>query len=126
MNTGRVSSQMEVNDAPNDLVATTIEVSDLIDPSTHLDLASLLALGGTSPVLQGCIGDDTYSMRSLRLVSKSISPLALLALRKYTLTLKGDDKDTNVSGASLLQQAKLSDLIVHLRLTGKCRQGLNQ
>lgn len=108
-----------------EVIDDVVEVSDLglLDPSAHINLSSLLALGGTSPVLQGCIDDDTASMRSLRLVSKSLSPLALLALRKYTLTLKGDDTDTNVSGASLLQQAKLSELIVHLRLTGRCGLG---
>lgn len=87
----------------------------------YMDLSKLLALGGDSHVLQAlaCIDDDTSCLRCLREVSKEIGRYALLALSKYTLTLKGGDKDTNVSGASLLQQAKLRKLEVHLRLTSE-------
>lgn len=87
-----------------------------------MDLSSLLAIGGDSPVLQAlsCIGDDIACLRCLRQVSKEVGRHALLAVRKYTLTLRGEEKDTNVSGASLLQRAKLSELVVHLRLTGTC------
>lgn len=43
-----------------------------------------------------------------------------MGVKRFTLTLKGVDPDTNLRGASLLQNIKLSKLIVHLRLTGGC------
>lgn len=101
----------------------TMELTDHQLPATApMDLSSLLAIGGDSPVLQAlsCIGDDIACLRCLRQVSKEVGRHALLAVRKYTLTLRGEEKDTNVSGASLLQRAKLSELVVHLRLTGTC------
>lgn len=95
------------------------------DPSKpqHLDLSILLALGhgGDSHVLQAlaCIDENTACLRCLRLVSKEVGRHALFALRTYTVTLQGSDRDTNVSGASLLQQARLNTLAVRLRLTGE-------
>lgn len=90
-----------------------------MEPCTYMDLPGLLALGGGSPVLPAlCFSDDLATLKSLRQVSKSVGEHALLALRKYTLTLEGGDTDTNVSGASLLQRAKLIELAVYLDVSG--------
>lgn len=70
------------------------------------------------PLLKACIEDDLAALRALRLVNKECSRVALLGLTSYTLTLKGDAEDTNVGGASLLQQTRLEDLEVDLVLSG--------
>lgn len=87
-----------------------------------MDLSRLLALGGDSPVLQALVSAGCFSasLRNLRLVSKELSLFALSALRSFTLTLKGGDKDTDVNRASLLQGAKLRDLTLDLQLTSEC------
>lgn len=96
-----------------------------LDPSFGMRLSKLLALGGHSPVLQALACTDGYiaSLRCLRMVNKEISQLALLGLETFSLTLKGVDSDTCVKRASLLKQTKLSELNVHIRLTGTCHLG---
>lgn len=70
-------------------------------------------------LLHACVADYIPALRVLRLVSKEASQVALLALRSYTLTLKGKAKDTNVGGVRLLRHTSLSNLSVCLRSTGK-------
>lgn len=85
-----------------------------------MDLSRLLALGGTSPLLKALASDDDYTciLKSLRLVSKEISQLALLGVKLFEVTLRGEDRDTDVGGAGLLQQTKLSKLTLNLQLNG--------
>lgn len=75
------------------------------------------------PLLEACIDDNVEALRTLRFVSKEASRVAMLALKTYTLTLKGDAKDTNLCGARLLRTARLATLTVHLRISGKQCQG---
>lgn len=89
-----------------------------MNPSTGIDLVSVLSR--CSYLLRACLGDDLAAVRCLRLVNREARRVALLGLRNYTLTLKGEGGDTNVSGATLLQQTKLTQLTVYLRLTGRC------
>lgn len=70
-------------------------------------------------LLDACVQDSIRLLRSLRLVSKEASKVALLALRSYTLTLKGDAKDSNVNGARLLSHTHLETLDLHLAVSGE-------
>lgn len=81
-----------------------------------MDLAELLE--HVPPLLNACICDDILAMRRLRLVGKDCSRIALLALRSYTLTLKGGVRDTNIKGTVLLRQANLKNLTVCLDVSG--------
>lgn len=69
-------------------------------------------------LLQACAGNNIADLRSLRLVSKEFGRIAMQALKKYTLTLKGLAGDTNISGAKLLKQAQLQGLDVSLYMSG--------
>lgn len=89
-----------------------------MDLGKAIDLALLLE--HVPPLLEACICNEAASLRKLRLVNKEWSRVALLGLRSYTVTLKGGPADTNINGASLLQQTKLQSLEVHLLLSGKC------
>lgn len=93
----------------------------MLKPSEDIDVHGIVALGESLPFLSGLekVGDYTASYRHLRLVSKEMhSRLAMRGLRVFTLTLKGDNKDTNIGRASLLQQSNLRELTVHLEWTG--------
>lgn len=70
------------------------------------------------PLLDACLLDKVEAVRSMRLVKKEASRVALLALKSYNLKLEGSAKDTNVSGARLLQHTHLQHLSVRLHLTG--------
>lgn len=61
---------------------------------------------------------QSRSVRNLRLIDKDASSVAAKGLRSFSLTLLGLATDANVNGATLLQQACLKELKVHLRLTG--------
>lgn len=89
-----------------------------MDQGKAIDLAVLLE--HVPPLLEACICNQAASLRLLRLVNKEWSRVVLLGLRSYTVTLKGEPADTNVNGASLLQQTKLQSLEVHLLLSGRC------
>lgn len=68
---------------------------------------------------EACIGDTTLAMRSMRLVSKEASRVALLALTSYHVTLEGGIMDTHVNRASLLQNTYLKTLSVTLHMSGE-------
>lgn len=81
----------------------------------------LIALMRKVPRLRtACVPDEITAVRILRLVNKEASRVALLSLRSYTLNLQGLASDSNISGASLLQQTHLDMLTVNLTLSGEC------
>lgn len=85
----------------------------------QMDLSKVLTFGGFFPLLEtlGYTDDYSASLRSLRLVCKEFSKIALVGLRRYKLKLEGDNGDTDVSRASFLQQARLLELNADLRIT---------
>lgn len=92
-------------------------------PTKRMDLVTLWER--VPPLLDACVQDNTDAsrLRTLRLVSKEASRVALLALRSYTLVLTdGDHGCRSASGASLLQHTRLQTLNVQLRLTGRWRR----
>lgn len=70
------------------------------------------------PLLEACVCDKISVLRTLRLVSKESSHVALLGLRTYTLTLMGSTQDINMNGAVLLRTTRLDTLRVRLVLSG--------
>lgn len=95
-----------------------------------MDLISLLE--HVPPLLHACAHQhpsgglmfskyDMPHVRNLRLVSKEASRIAPLALRGYTLTLRGDAwrKDTHDKAVTVLKLTKLGSLEVDLSLSGK-------
>lgn len=85
---------------------------------------SLCALLGHVPALLEVCTACKYNektgvhLRVLRLVNKEMSRVALLAMKSFTLILKGQAQDTVVDSASLLGHTRLTALGVHLRLSG--------
>lgn len=73
----------------------------------------------TPPLLEACVVDDIPTLRALRLVNKDSARVALLGLNEYTAAFLGGAKDTNISGVSLLQKARLLHLTVPLQLAGR-------
>lgn len=73
-------------------------------------------------LLDACVEDETAAVRTLRLVSKQASQVALRALRSYTLKLEGKASDTNVNGSRLLRGTHLTSLSLQLGLSGQCLQ----
>lgn len=94
-----------------------------MEPEVYMDLVGHMAQ--VPPLLEACVSKDIAALRSVRLVNKEASHVALLGLRTYTLTLKGDVQDTNVIGTSLLQRTTLEVLQVHLRLSGRMHHVLS-
>lgn len=81
-----------------------------------MDLVGLL--GSVTALLDACICDKVAAIRIMRLVNKEASQVALLALKSYTLRLRGTEDSIKVNGASLLQQTHLKKLRVRLVLSG--------
>lgn len=82
----------------------------------NMDLIELLQ--SVPQLLDACVQGKTAVLRNLRLISKEASKVALLALRSFTLTLKGGAKDTDVNGAGVLSHTCLKNLSVHLAESG--------
>lgn len=99
---------------PAELQAWELKIKKLV--GKDMDLVALLE--HVPPLLDACLLDNVAAVRRMRLVKKEASRVALLALKSYTLKLKGSAKDTNVGGARLLQHAHLQHLTVQLHLTG--------
>lgn len=77
-----------------------------------------MVFGRVPHLLDACVHNGATAVRTLRLVNKDLSVVALQALRSYTLTLEGGGMDTNVEGASLLQKTQLQRLNIKLLLSG--------
>lgn len=95
-----------------------------------MDLVTLLRSAPTllEKIVKMRLGDGinsrNYNIGNLRLVSKEASEVALNAVKHYTLSLTGSSglagqRDTNVSGARLLQHTKLQRLDVNVSLNGE-------
>lgn len=90
--------------------------------SIEMNLVEVLEI---VPMLLHMCDLSSYDVvRLMRLVNKEASRVALLALNTYSLCLQGDSTDTNVSGSSLLRQADLHFLDVHLTLSGETQRYL--
>lgn len=87
------------------------------EPYPSMDLVTLLR--HVPPLLEACICDKSSALRNIRLVNKEASLVAFQALRSYTLTLRGDARDSDSRGACLLRLTCLRNLTVRLRLTGR-------
>lgn len=87
-----------------------------MEPAQKFDFAALLEQAPA--LIEACIADNIPALRNLRLVSKEASRVALLGLRSYTLSLRGQITDSNIDGAPLLQQTRLSHLNVQVYVVG--------
>lgn len=81
-----------------------------------MDLVALW--GKVPPLLDACLDSASAAVRTLRLVNKEASKVALFALRSYTLTLTKCKEYNPLWIARLLTVTKLQELRVLLHSTG--------
>lgn len=95
---------------------TSEKACEVVYACSDMDFVEILER--VPPLLEACIAGEDTALRRLRLVDKEFCRIALLALKIYTLTLKGSPTDTIVCGARFLRQTQLQDLHVYLGLSG--------
>lgn len=88
-----------------------------MDPNPAMDFVELLQ--HVPELREACIGDDPIQIRTMRLVSKEASRIALSGLRSYNVEFLDTIKDTNVNGFKLMKHTCLQTLTVSLVVSGK-------